>query len=127
MDSINALAGASQTAQNAQSLRKSAREIVRVEAQKEGNPIPNTSKAFNKLDQFLNLGTSRDLKTDDLTPEELAQFLKMLSFLLKKGVVGYHVYDVNGKPEKYYALTEIGDRRLRGKKLYDEKKHKPMA
>ena len=87
MTSINALAGAIPTTQNAQSLRKSAREIVRVEAQKEGNPIPNASKAFDKLDQFLNLGASRNLKTDDLSPEEQAQFLKMLSVLLKKGIV----------------------------------------
>lgn len=80
--------------------------------------ISNTSKAFKKLDDFLNLGKSDRLDISDLNPKEKEEFLKMLSTLIKKGVIGYEVLEVNGKPEKHYIDLEIGDQRIKGAKLY---------
>ncbi len=83
--------------------------------------ISNTSKAFAKLDNFLNLGKSDRLDTSDLNEEERKEFLKMLSSLIKKGVVGYEVLEVNGRPEKHYVVNQIGDERISGAKLYKKK------
>jgi hypothetical protein len=80
--------------------------------------ISNTSKAFAKIDSFLNLGKSDRLDISDLNGAEKKEFLKMLASLMKAGVVGYEIIDVNGKPEKHYIVNEIGDTRLYGKKLY---------
>jgi hypothetical protein len=80
--------------------------------------ISNTSKAFAKLDNFLNLGKSDRLDTSDLNEEERKEFLKMLSDLIKKGIVGYEILEVNGKPEKHYIVNQIGDERTYGAKLY---------
>jgi endo-1,4-beta-D-glucanase Y len=81
--------------------------------------ISNTSKAFAKIDNFLNLGRSDRLDTSDLNDSEKEEFVKMLAALMKKGVVGYEMIEVNGKPEKHYIVNEIGDQRLYGKKLYN--------
>ncbi|MEI7810960.1 MAG: hypothetical protein WCJ01_00895 [Ignavibacteria bacterium] len=80
--------------------------------------ISNTSKAFQKVDDFLNLGKPDRLDISNLNPAEKKEFLKMLSTLLKDGVVGYEILDVNGKPEKHYIVTEIGDHRIAKAKLY---------
>lgn len=83
--------------------------------------ISNTSKVFKKLDDFLNLGKPDRLDLSDLNPEEKEEFLKMLSKLLKAGIVGYEMLEVNGKPEKHYIVNQIGDERIYGAKLYKEK------
>ena len=83
--------------------------------------ISNTSKVFKKLDDFLNLGKPDRLDLSDLNPEEKEEFLKMLSKLLKAGIVGYEILEVNGKPEKHYIVNQIGDERIYGAKLYKEK------
>lgn len=80
--------------------------------------ISNTSKVFKRLDDFMNLGKSDRLNIDDLNPKEKQEFLKMLTDLIKKGVIGYEVLEVNGKPEKHYIDLEIGDKRIYGAKLY---------
>ncbi len=80
--------------------------------------ISASSRAFKKIDDFLNLGKPDRLNTDDLNPEEEKEFLKMLSSLLKQGVVGYEVLEVNGKPEKHFIVNQIGDQRIKGAKLY---------
>ena len=78
----------------------------------------DTSKVFNKLDNFMNLGKRDRFNVSDLNDEEKKEFLKMLSELLKKGIVGYEVLEVNGKPEKHYIVNQIGDQRIYGAKLY---------
>jgi len=83
--------------------------------------ISNTSKAFSKVEKFLNLGRPDRLDIDDLNEEEKKEFLKMLSALLKKGIVGYEILEVNGKPEKHYIVNQIGDERLNGAKVYKRK------
>ncbi len=80
--------------------------------------ISASSKAFKKIDDFLNLGKADRLDTSDLNPSEKEEFLKMLSTLLKKGVIGYEILEVNGKPEKHYIVNQIGDERLKGAKLW---------
>lgn len=80
--------------------------------------ISNTSKALGKLDKFLNLGRSNRLDIDDLNDSEKEEFIKMLAALLKRGIVGYEILEVNGKPEKHYIVNQIGNERLYGAKLY---------
>jgi hypothetical protein len=83
-----------------------------------------TISAFDKVDRFLNLGSSDRIPIGKITPEEVEKFGKMLSKLLKKGIVGYEVLDVNGRPEKHFIDVMIGDHRLYGKKQYiDRSKH----
>ncbi|MFA8343069.1 MAG: hypothetical protein ACEPO8_08890, partial [Rhodothermaceae bacterium] len=50
--------------------------------------ISNSAKAFKKIDSFLNLGEPRSFTLDEMSPEEKEEFLKMLSTLLQKGIVG---------------------------------------
>lgn len=81
----------------------------------------DTSKAFAKLDNFLNLGKRDRLDITDLNDSEKKEFLKMLATLLQKGIVGYEVLEVNGKPEKHYIVNQIGDQRTYGAKQYKKK------
>lgn len=83
--------------------------------------ISNTAKVFDKLDKFLNLGRSNRLDIDDLNDKEKEEFIKMLSELIKRGVVGYEILEVNGKPEKHYIVNQIGNQRIYGAKLYKRK------
>jgi hypothetical protein len=98
-------------------MKEIARQIIRDENRKDSSPISNTSKAWRKLDQFLNLGSTKDLSLSDLSEQEKQQFLKMLSRLLSAGVVGYKVYEVNGKIEKHFEVVSLGNPRLRNAKV----------
>ena len=91
------------------------------EKKKDKLEISNTSKALDKVNDFLNLGKSDRTDISDLSPEEREEFLKMLADLLKSGIVGYEVRKVDGKPEKHFIVNQIGDRRLYGTKLYKKK------
>lgn len=84
--------------------------------------ISDTAKAFDKVNDFLNLGRPDRLDTGDMTHGEKTEFLKMLSILLEKGIVGYEILEVDGKSEKHFIAAQIGDERLRNAKLYDENK-----
>jgi hypothetical protein len=103
------------------SKKKSSTEGESSSAISDSAEISNTSKAFNKVNEFLNLGSTDRLNLDDLNDGEKKEFLKMLSDLIKKGVVGYEVLEVNGRPEKHYIDMEIGDRRIYGARLYRKK------
>ncbi len=83
--------------------------------------ISNTSKVFDKVNNFLNLGKPDRLNTDDLTPEEKEEYVKMIATLIQKGIIGYEIREVNGKPEKHYIVNQIGNQRLYGTKLYRER------
>jgi hypothetical protein len=93
-------------------------------AKKDSVEISNTSKVFAKLDNYFNLGKTDRLDVGKLNGAEKKEFLKMLSSMLKKGVVGYEVLEVNGKPEKHDITLQIGDQRLKGAKLYKKKNYK---
>lgn len=83
--------------------------------------ISNTAKAFKKIDSFLNLGEPRSFSLEDLSPDEKEEFLTMLAKLLEKGIIGYEELEVDGKKEKHFIVTQIGDERLKGAKLYKDK------
>ena len=85
------------------------------------NNVSLSSNVFKKVESFMNAGSSKDILLNDLTPDEKDQFLKILSGLLKEGIVGYEILDVNGKPEKHFLVNQIGDRRLYGAKQYIKK------
>ena len=91
------------------------------QAAKDKIEISNTSKAFDKLNDFMNLGKPGRMDISDLSSEEREEFLKMLSDLLKNGIIGYEVREVDGKPEKHFIVNQIGDKRLYGTKLYTKK------
>lgn len=88
---------------------------------KDSVEISNTSKVYDKIDKFLNLGRPDRLDTSDMNNAEREEFLKMLADLLKKGIVGFEVLEVNGKPEKHYIVNQIGNERLKGARLYLKK------
>ncbi len=50
--------------------------------------ISNTAKVYDKVDKFLNLGDSDRLDIGELNEAEKEEFLKILSALIKKGIVG---------------------------------------
>lgn len=83
--------------------------------------ISNTSKVYDRIDKFLNFGRPDRLDVSDLNNSEKEEFLKMLTNLIKKGIIGFEVLEVNGKPEKHYIVNQIGDERLKGAKLYLKK------
>lgn len=87
---------------------------------KDSLEISNTSKAFKKVESFLNLGKPDRLDTSDLNEAERDEFLKMLGKLLQHGIVGYEILEVDGKPEKHYLVTQLGNDRIRGAKLYNK-------
>ena len=85
---------------------------------KDSIEISNTSKVYDRIDKFLNLGRPDRLDISDLNNSEKEEFLKMLTNLIKKGIIGFEVLEVNGKPEKHYIVNQIGYERLSGAKLY---------
>ncbi|MGK9368470.1 hypothetical protein ACSSWA_06180 [Melioribacter sp. Ez-97] len=83
--------------------------------------ISNTARVFDKLDKFLNLGRKDRLDIGDLNEAEKEEFMKMLAALIKRGIVGYEVLEINGRPEKHYIVNQIGNERTYGAKLYNKK------
>lgn len=83
--------------------------------------ISNTAKVYDKVDKFFNLGREGRADLSKMNKKEKDEFLKMTADLIKKGVVGFEVLNVNGKPEKHFIETEIGDQRIKGAKLYKKK------
>ncbi len=75
------------------------------------------NKVFNKIDRFLDLGSTFNIGMRDLTDTEKEQFLTILAKLLKKGIVGYNYYEINGRVEKHFITASIGNRRLYGQKI----------
>jgi hypothetical protein len=80
--------------------------------------ISTSAKVMNRLDEFLNMGQSDSLSLNDMSEEEQDTFLEMLSALLKEGVMGYEMLEVeDGMPEKYFIVNQIGSQETYGKKL----------
>jgi len=78
----------------------------------EGLSKNSFSKVFNRVDNFLDFGTTKNFDFSSFNKEEMKSFLKVMSTLMKKGIVGYEYYEVNGKVEKHFMSTSIGNRRL---------------
>ncbi len=94
------------------------KKIKKEKDSKDTIEISNTSKAFAKVEGFLNLGKPNRMDVSDLNDAEKEEFYKMLAKLIKAGIVGYEILEVNGKPEKHYIVNQIGDQRIKGAKLY---------
>ena len=97
------------------------KKIENKKEKKDKIEISNTSKAFDKLNDFMNLGKPGRMDISDLSTEEREEFLKMLADMLKNGIIGYEIREVDGKPEKHFIVNQIGDKRLYGTKLYTKK------
>jgi hypothetical protein len=67
------------------------------------------SKAFKKLESFLDLGKPDKFDLSNLCDQEKDEFLGMLYELLKCGVVGYQKVETKGKIEKHYVINNLGD------------------
>jgi len=85
---------------------------------KDSVEISNTAKVYDRIDKFLNLGRPDRLDVSDLNDAEKEEFLRMLVNLLKHGIIGYEILEVNGQPEKHFIVNQIGDERIYGAKLY---------
>jgi len=85
---------------------------------KDSAEISDTAKVFNNIDKFFNLGRDGRTELSSMNESEKKEFLKMTAYLIKHGVIGYEVREVNGKPEKHDVTNEIGDQRIYGTKLY---------
>lgn len=85
---------------------------------KDSIEISNRSKVYDRIDKFLNLGRPDRLDVGDLNQAEREEFLKILTNLIRKGIVGFEVLEINGKPEKHYIVNQIGNERIYGAKLY---------
>lgn len=77
-----------------------------------GESSVSYSKIMNKVDNFLNLGAEKNLSLDGMNDDEKKKFLLILSKLMKEGIIGYQYYEVDGKIEKHFITTSIGDKRL---------------
>ncbi|MBF0449964.1 MAG: hypothetical protein HQK75_04620 [Candidatus Magnetomorum sp.] len=82
--------------------------------------ISTSGKVLNRLDAFLNLGNSESLQLEDMSEDEQKTFLSMLSSLLKKGVMGYEMLEIeNGQPEKYFMVNQLGSEETYNARLSD--------
>lgn len=70
------------------------------------------AKVFNRVDNFFDFGTTKNFDFSSFNKEEMNSFLKVMSTLMSKGIVGYEYYEVNGKTEKHFMTTSLGNRRL---------------
>jgi hypothetical protein len=82
--------------------------------------ISTSAKVMNRLDAFLNIGDSESISLDDMSEEEQKTFLSMVSSLLKNGVMGYEMLEIDeGQPEKYFIINQIGAEETYGARLYE--------
>lgn len=70
------------------------------------------SKVFKSVDDFLDLGKAKSFNPSELNDAEKEKYIQVIAKLLKKGIVGYHYYEKNGKVKKRFIETEIGDRSI---------------
>lgn len=70
------------------------------------------SKVFKSVNDFLDLGKAKSFNPSELNDAEKEKYIQVIAKLLKKGIVGYHYYEKNGKVRKRFIETEIGDRSI---------------
>ena len=76
---------------------------------------------FSAVDSFFNLGKSGQLgATKGLSAAERGEVFKMVGELLKSGYVGYENLIVGRKVERHDVTMQIGDRRLRHARVYEQ-------
>ena len=78
---------------------------------------------FTAVDDFFNLGKSGRFDAfHALSPEDKEQFVKIVAELAKSGYVGYEELIVNKKVERHEVASQIGNRRVRHARVYDNSK-----
>lgn len=91
-----------------------------------GLPVSSQRFFFESLDGFLNM-SSRDLSAvlpgqNGLSKDEYNDFLKVLSNLLKRGVVGTEELRVRDQKQTTFVTTRLGDPVLRHARPYREQR-----
>jgi hypothetical protein len=80
------------------------------------NPI----KAARAADDLFNLGSSlRPNAWNRLSGFERDTFVSMAAELAQRGVIGFEILEVDGRPYKSFAVNQIGDSRTSHAPLYD--------
>lgn len=94
---------------------------LQVEKPKDTVEISDFGKVFQKVDDFLNLGKKERMDISELNDTEKEEYLRMVSKLSNKGVVGYETFEINGQKEKHFLANQIGNKRLYGAKPKSDK------
>ena len=85
----------------------------------EGNTA-NPIKAARAADDLFNLGSSLRIKTwNRLSGSARDTFVSMAAELAQRGVIGFDILEVNGRPYKSFAVNQIGDSLTSNAPLYD--------
>ncbi|MGQ9818895.1 MAG: hypothetical protein ACUVQ1_03095 [Candidatus Kapaibacteriales bacterium] len=69
----------------------------------------NFNKIWLAVDNYFDLGDMNKSAWMKLTPAEQSEYWKIIAKLIKKGVVGYRYYEVNGQIEKHFIEYEIAN------------------
>jgi len=94
---------------------------LQAEKPKDTVEISDFGKVFQKVDDFLNLGKKERMDISELNETEKEEYLRMVSKLADKGVVGYETFEINGQKEKHFLANQIGNKRLYGAKPKQDK------
>ncbi len=83
----------------------------------------NDSKIFNYLDNLLDLGDPKSFNWLKLNKNEIEKFGKILSKLVRNGIIGYRYYEINGQLERHFIEYEMANPRFANAKIkYIDKK-----
>ncbi len=89
--------------------------------------VVNYSKVMDALDNFLDLGSSNVWSWSKLNGFEQEKYWQMLSKLIKKGIIGYRYYEVNGQLERHFIEYEMANPRFSNARIkYVNKKQYSM-
>lgn len=77
----------------------------------------NYSKIMDALDNFLDLGDSNVWSWLQLSGAEQEKYWQILSKLIKKGIIGYRYYEVNGQLERHFIEYEMANPRFSNAKI----------
>ncbi len=84
--------------------------------------IANPMRASRAADDLFNLGSSPRLDAwDQLSSSERDIFFSMAAQLAQRGVMGFEILEVDGRPYKSFAANQIGDSLTSHAPLYDRK------
>lgn len=85
----------------------------------------NFKKVWSAVDSFLDLGDPNKLSWTKLSQKEQESYWKIVAKLIRKGVVGYRYYQVNGSIERHFIEYEIANPRFAYSKVkyFDKKQY----
>lgn len=87
-----------------------------------GETASRPFSAFDAVDRFLDLNSDNRfsfLNDPNIAKnEDFMTFVKIITNLIKNGIVGYEYLKVNNRPYKSFLSTQIGAQDLYGKKVY---------